>query len=111
MLLGIVFNRTPFFRGKDNNEQLRKIEEVLGSEDLEQYIKKYKLRLNKETKSLLGQFKRRSWKEFISPVTMKFINDDLFDYLDKTLVYDHAVGIVSCGLSVESTDCEGSYEP
>ena len=22
----------------------------------------------------------------------KFINDDLFDYLDKTLVYDHNVG-------------------
>ena len=91
MLLGIVFNRTPFFRGKDNYEQLRKIEEVLGSEDLDHYIEKYHLILNKETKALLGQFKRRPWSEFVNSSTEKFINDDLFDYLDKTLVYDHAV--------------------
>lgn len=93
MLLGIVFNRTPFFRGKDNFEQLRKIEEVLGNEDLDRYIKKYNLKLNKETKALLGQFKRRPWKDFVTSVTKKFINNDLFDYLDKTLVYDHAVGL------------------
>ena len=91
MLLGIVFNRTPFFRGKDNFEQLRKIEEVLGNRDLDAYIKKYKLKLNKETAALLGTFEKRSWKEFVSPVSQRFINDDLFDFLDKTLVYDHEV--------------------
>lgn len=93
MLLGIVFNCTPFFRGKDNYEQLRKIEEVLGTEDLDRYIAKYNLKLNKETKALLGQFNRRPWKDFINASTRKFINDDLFDFLDKTLVYDHAVGV------------------
>ena len=93
MLLGIVFNRTPFFRGKDNFEQLRKIEEVLGNEHLDAYIRKYNLKLNKETKALLGTFPRRSWREFVHPETQHFINDDLFDYLDKTLVYDHAVGM------------------
>ena len=91
MLLGIVFNKTPFFRGKDNYDQLRKISEVLGSTDLDKYIEKYSLRLNRETKSLLSYFPRRNWKEFINPSTKKFINDDLFDYLDKTLVYDHNV--------------------
>ena len=91
MLLGIVFNKTPFFRGKDNYDQLRKISEVLGSTDLDKYIEKYSLRLNRETKSLLSYFPRRTWKEFINPSTKKFINDDLFDYLDKTLVYDHNV--------------------
>ena len=89
MLLGIVFNRTPFFRGKDNYEQLRKIEEVLGSEELDKYIAKYHLKLNKETKCLLGHFERRPWTDFVSKTTEKFINDDLFDFLDKTLVYDH----------------------
>ena len=46
MLLGIVFNRTPFFRGKDNYDQLRKIAEIMGSEALDRYIAKYKLRLD-----------------------------------------------------------------
>ena len=38
MLIGIVFNRTPVFRGKDNYDQLRKIAEVMGSEELDKYI-------------------------------------------------------------------------
>ena len=91
MLLGIVFNRTPFFRGKDNNDQLRKNAEIMGSEDLDQYIAKYKLRLDKETVRLLGRYERHSWNEFVCESTKKFICDELFDYLDKTLVYDHNV--------------------
>ncbi|KAK8804061.1 hypothetical protein WA171_000154 [Blastocystis sp. BT1] len=89
MLLGIVFNRTPFFRGKDNYDQLRKIAEIMGSEELDKYIAKYKLRLDKETIRLLGRYQRRSWSEFVCDSTKKFICDELFDYLDKTLVYDH----------------------
>ena len=91
MLLGIVFNRTPFFRGKDNYDQLRKIAEIMGSEELDRYIAKYKLRLDKETVRLLGRYERRPWSDFVNEATRKFINDDLFDYLDKTLVYDHNV--------------------
>ena len=56
MLLGIVFNRTPFFRGKDNYDQLRKIAEIMGSEDLDKYIAKYNLRLDKETLRILGRY-------------------------------------------------------
>ena len=92
MLLGIVFNRTPFFRGKDNYDQLRKIAEIMGSEELDKYIAKYKLRLDKETIRLLGRYQRRSWNEFVCESTKKFICDELFDYLDKTLIYDHNVG-------------------
>lgn len=91
MLLGIVFNRTPFFRGKDNYDQLRKIAEIMGSEDLDKYIAKYKLRLDKETLRILGRYEKHGWKEFVDESMSKFINDDLFDYLDKTLVYDHNV--------------------
>ena len=94
MLLGIVFNRTPFFRGKDNYDQLRKIAEVMGSEELDKYIAKYHLKLDKETISLLGHYKKHTWDEYVNEATSKFINDDLFDYLDKTLVYDHNVGVV-----------------
>ena len=91
MLLGIVFNRTPFFRGKDNYDQLRKIAEIMGSEELDKYIAKYNLKLDKETQRLLGRYERRPWTDFINEATKKFINDDLFDYLDKTLIYDHNV--------------------
>ncbi|CBK21776.2 uncharacterized protein [Blastocystis hominis] len=90
MLLGIVFNRTPFFRGKDNYDQLRRIAEVMGSEDLDRYIAKYQLRLDRETLQILGRYEKRSWREFENETTRKFISEELYDYLDKTLVYDHA---------------------
>ena len=91
MLLGIVFKRTPFFRGKDNYDQLVKISEVLGSDKLDEYIAKYRLRLDNELTCMLGKHEPRPWSDFVNASTMKFINDDLFDYLDKTLVYDHNV--------------------
>lgn len=34
MLAGIIFMREPFFRGRDNDDQLVRIVKVLGSEDL-----------------------------------------------------------------------------
>ena len=92
MLLGIVFNRTPFFRGKDNYDQLRRIAEVMGSEDLDRYIAKYQLRLDRETLQILGRYEKRSWREFENETTRKFISEELYDYLEKTPVYDHAVG-------------------
>ena len=92
MLAAIVFNRTPFFRGKDNFEQLHKIEEVLGSEDLRKYIAKYNLRVPEEAARLLSDCKRQPWSVFATHGLKKFLNDDLYDFLDRTLVYDHMVG-------------------
>ncbi|KNB42879.1 casein kinase 2 protein [Blastocystis sp. subtype 4] len=93
MLAAVVFNRTPFFRGKDNYDQLRKIEEVLGSEDLRQYIKKYKLQIPKEAAKLLSESKKQPWSSFAPYGVKKFLNEDLYDYLEKTLVYDREVGV------------------
>ena len=67
MLLGIVFNRTPFFRGKDNYDQLRKIAEIMGSEYLDKYIAKYNLRLDKETLRILGRYEKHGRSSWISP--------------------------------------------
>ena len=93
MLAAVVFNRTPFFRGKDNYDQLRKIEEVRGSEDLRQYIKKYKLQIPKEAAKLLSESKKQPWSSFAPYGVKKFLNEDLYDYLEKTLVYDREVGV------------------
>lgn len=40
---GMIFNRDPFFHGKDNYDQLEKIVRVLGTPDLQAYVKKYNL--------------------------------------------------------------------
>ena len=43
VLAGMVFGKEPFFYGTDNFDQLVKISKVLGTEDMNQYIQKYKL--------------------------------------------------------------------
>lgn len=92
MLAAIAFNRTPFFRGKDAEEQLYKIEEVLGTEDLKKYIAKYNLQLPNNTFIHATPCKRKPWSSFAKDGLVKFQNEDLYDYLDKTLVYDPNVG-------------------
>ena len=37
----IIFQKAPFFQGMDNFDQLEKINKVLGTPDLEAYIKKW----------------------------------------------------------------------
>ena len=46
MLAGMIFQREPFFKGADNFDQLTQIVRVLGTDDLYQYLDKYKLKLH-----------------------------------------------------------------
>lgn len=41
MLAGFLLNREPFFRGKDNEDQLVRIALVLGTQDLHDFLRKY----------------------------------------------------------------------
>lgn len=43
MMAGIILKREPFFNGKDNFEMLLKISNVLGTDDIYEYISKYDL--------------------------------------------------------------------
>ena len=43
MLAGMIFQKEPFFQGKDNDDQLDKIAKVLGTEQLFDYLEKYNI--------------------------------------------------------------------
>ena len=51
-----IFKREPLFKGKDNNDQLVKIVEMLGKRKLVDYIKKYGLVLSKTLTSLISKY-------------------------------------------------------
>lgn len=53
MFAGIIFEREPFFKGDDNNDQLVKIVRVLGSDKFEKYVDKYEVELGKLTQNNL----------------------------------------------------------
>jgi casein kinase II subunit alpha len=115
ILAGLLFHREPFFRGRDNVEQLHKIIVTLGIDDMWAYVSKYNievtenLRRELETRydfeqnpSLSRRSKRVPWSEYwqvlhsIVPhkkgskvLSPSLPSVDALDLLDHLLVYDH----------------------
>jgi casein kinase II subunit alpha len=57
ILVGLVFRREPFFRGKDTNlDQLGKIVAVLGTDALWKFVEKYQVQLSDEVQRELSKF-------------------------------------------------------
>jgi casein kinase II subunit alpha len=53
ILAGLLWHREPFFRGKDNLDQLSRIITVLGTRDLIDYVVKYKMELTPQVRDLI----------------------------------------------------------
>jgi len=117
MLAGLLFRREPFFRGKDNEDQLGKIVSVLGTRDFLPYCRKCNVRLSSKSRAAIGKYcsaslsssssssssseeaptssllnndisRRKPWLSFLSSDT-PIPSKEALDLLDKLLVYDH----------------------
>lgn len=91
MIAGIAFNKFPFFKAHGNINQLLSIVDVLGTEGLYDYAKKYKLTIPPEAEKEMGIKRRRDWTEFASEGIQKFLCTEFYDLLDNLLIYDHQV--------------------
>mmetsp|Transcript_16074 Transcript_16074/g.31482 ORF Transcript_16074/g.31482 Transcript_16074/m.31482 type:complete len:361 (+) Transcript_16074:44-1126(+) len=89
MFAGMIFLTHPFFHGRDNFDQLVKIAKVLGSEELEAYLKKYNLVLESHFDSILETYQRKEWKSFVSSRNQHLVSDEALDLLDNLLKFDH----------------------
>lgn len=90
MFAGIIFKKDIFFYGRDNDDQLIKIVEVLGTPDFAQYLKKYSLKLAKKYDVLRTKtFDKAPWVRFINDNNKDLANAEAVDLLDKCLRYDH----------------------
>ena len=105
ILAGLLFRREPFFRGKDNEDQLGKIVSVLGTRDFLPYVRKCNVRLTSGMRAAIGKYcsvalsgerdvgssnvgRRKPWLTFLLP-TCPIPSSEALDLLDKLLVYDH----------------------
>lgn len=88
MLASMVFRKEPFFHGKSNTDQLVQIVRVLGLDDLHRYLLKYKLTLSTDYEDL-GYYNRRPWKRFVNESNQHLVSDELLDFIDHLLRYDH----------------------
>ncbi|XP_038970377.1 casein kinase II subunit alpha-like isoform X2 [Phoenix dactylifera] len=55
MFAGMIFRKEPFFYGHDNHDQLVKIAKVLGTDELNAYLNKYRLELDPQLEALVGR--------------------------------------------------------
>jgi len=102
ILAGLLLRREPFFRGKDNFDQLGKIVACLGTTDLMAYVTKYQIKLSEDQEEVIrrnhalpsARHKTPTWLVFRStgcPVPSR----EGLDLLDKLLVYDHDVRLTA----------------
>lgn len=64
-MAGMMLKVDPFFKGSDNEDQLVKIAQVMGTDDLVEYMKKYKLSLPSKLSQKMKRYPRKDLEEFI----------------------------------------------
>ncbi|XP_073038643.1 casein kinase II subunit alpha-2-like isoform X2 [Primulina eburnea] len=109
MFAGMIFRKEPFFYGHDNQDQLVKIAKVLGTDELNAYLHKYRLELDAQLEALVGRYakcnckqsnwhfirtnsrlhSRKPWSKFINADNQHLVSPEAIDFLDKLLRYDH----------------------
>jgi casein kinase II subunit alpha len=94
MFAAMIFRRDPFFHGHDNYDQLVKIAQVLGTEELLKYLAKYGLELDAHFDGVLGQYARKPWSKFINKDNQHLCTPEALDFLSQVLKYDHAERIL-----------------
>lgn len=62
---------------------------MLGTDELHDYLDKYKIKLDKQFKSVLGRHQKKSWTKYVNEGNKHLANLDAIDLLSKLLVYDH----------------------
>ena len=89
-MCGIIFGKTPFFRGSDDFDMAAKIVGLLGRTDFDAYIKKYGIQLpDPLVRALPKTPQRKDLHTLVSRSAKSLANDDAIDLIDKCLRYDH----------------------
>ena len=65
--------------------------QVLGTEELQVYLRKYGLSLDPQLEALVGRHSRKPWNKFITAENQHLVSPEATDFLDKLLRYDHQV--------------------
>ncbi|XP_010548455.2 PREDICTED: casein kinase II subunit alpha-2 [Tarenaya hassleriana] len=89
MFAGMIFRKEPFFYGHDNYDQLVKIAKVLGTDELNAYLNKYRIELDPNLAALVGRHSRKPLSKFINSENQHLAVPEAVDFADKLLRYDH----------------------
>jgi len=91
VLAGLIFRKEFFFKGDSDEDQLLKIMSVLGTDELNDYINDYNIKLNPKIKRLVESydFEKLDWSIFINEENRDLATKEAVDLVDNLLRYDH----------------------
>jgi len=84
----MLFLKTPFFNGKDNEDQLFQIVKVLGTAQLDTWLEEYGIALEPSLRSMIGYHSQKSWSSFVNSKNEHLCSPKAFDLLDRLLRYE-----------------------
>ncbi|KAL0395821.1 UNVERIFIED_CONTAM: Casein kinase II subunit alpha-2 [Sesamum calycinum] len=62
---------------------------VLGTDELNAYLHKYRLELEPQLAALVGRHSRKPWSKFVNADNQHLASPEAIDFLDRLLRYDH----------------------
>jgi len=89
MFAGLIFRKEPFFHGHDNTDQLVRIVRVLGTDELQEYLHKYNIKLGRQFDGVIGRHARKPWDSFVAVRCQHLISAEALDFVNQLLQYDH----------------------
>ncbi|CAD8052342.1 unnamed protein product [Paramecium sonneborni] len=93
LMAGMIFQKEPFFAGLNNEDQLIKIVNVLGSDVLNQYLEKWKINLPTRYPKFPYSTEKR-FELFINKENKHLCTPEAIDLLKKLLIFDHSERIL-----------------
>jgi len=91
VIAGLIFKKEFFFKGDSDEDQLLKIMAVLGTDDLNEYISDYNIKLNPKIQRMIESydFEKLDWSIFITEENKELATKEAVDLVDNLLRYDH----------------------
>ncbi|XP_061194919.1 casein kinase II subunit alpha-like [Saccostrea echinata] len=91
ILAQMIFMKTPFFHGLNNSDQLLQIVKVLGTDDLNSYLKKYQLHIKSISRNDLKRqpHVRKKLEKFVNNQNQHLVSLEALELLNRLLCYDH----------------------
>ena len=87
-LAGFLFKIDTFFKGSDNNDQLVKIVNTMGTANLLEYMRRYRLNMPKQLTKLIVNTDQVALESYVNSNNYSRVTQDGIALLYKMLIYD-----------------------
>jgi casein kinase II subunit alpha len=87
-MAGMIFRIEPFFKGADNYDQLIQVAKIMGTENLQEYMRNYNLTLPSQCKKAMRNFAQIPLEKFVDRDNQHLVSNEALDLLYRMLTYD-----------------------